>query len=127
MKKGTKITCIVLGILIILGLILFAVDYIKINYIEKDVFNAKIEKITEYDGITTVLIEGLDTNDINHRGKFDFVVTEKTKLLWRGTKIELYDLKEGQTISITAAQEVLLRYPAGLTRVTKVIVLDDEL
>ena len=34
MKKGTKITCIVLGILIILGLILFAVDYIKINYIE---------------------------------------------------------------------------------------------
>ena len=66
MKKGTKITCIILGILIILGLILFAVDYIKINYIEKDVFNAKIEKITEYDGITTVLIDGLDTNDINH-------------------------------------------------------------
>lgn len=127
MKKGTKITCIILVILLILGLILFAVDYIKIRYIEKDAFNAKIEKITEYDGITTVLIEGLDTNDINHRGKFDFVVTEKTKLLWRGTKIELFDLKEGQTISITAAQEVLLRYPARLTRVTKVIVLDDEL
>lgn len=127
MKKGNKITCIILVILIILGLIFFAVDYIKIKYIEKDVFNAKIEKITEYDGITTVLIEGLDTNDINHRGKFDFVVTEKTKLLWRGTKIELSDLKEGQTISITAAQEVLLRYPAGLTGVTKVIVLDDEL
>ena len=64
---------------------------------------------------------------IEAKGKFDFVVTEKTKLLWRGTKIELSDLKEGQTISITAAQEVLLRYPAGLTGVTKVIVLDDEL
>ena len=86
MKKGTKIICIILGILIILGLILLAVDYIKIRYIEKNVFNAKIEKITEYEGITTVLIEGLDTNDINHRGKFDFVVTEKTKLLWRGFK-----------------------------------------
>lgn len=127
MKKGTKIICIILGVLIILGFIFWAVNYIKIRYIEKDVFNAKIEKITEYEGITTVLIEGLDTNDINHRGKFDFVVTEKTKLLWRGTKIKLSDLKEGQTISITASGEVLLRYPARLSRVTKVIVLEDEL
>lgn len=127
MKKGTKIICIILGVLIILGFIFWAVNYIKIRYIEKNVFNAKIEKITEYEGITTVLIEGLDTNDINHRGKFDFVVTEKTKLLWRGTKIQLSDLKVGQTISITAAQEVLLKYPAGLTGVTKVTVLDDEL
>ena len=33
--------------------------------IENNVFNARIKEIREYNGITTILIEGLESNDIN--------------------------------------------------------------
>ena len=92
-----------------------------------DVFNAKIKEIRENNGITTILIEGLETNDINHRGDFDFSIDNDTELLWNNTKIEVSDLKEGQDVSITSTGEVLESYPAQLTKVTKIIVLEDEL
>lgn len=133
MEKGWKVLCIILVIIIIVGLIFFIINYSNIKYNGKleqkdaDVFYATIEKITKYNGITTVLVKGLDVNDINHRGEFDFSIDANTELLWHGTKIEISDLKEGQNISITSTGEVLERYPAGLTKVTRVIVLDDEL
>lgn len=137
MEKGWKVLCIILVIIIAIGLIFFVIDYSKFNNEQKaisnseqneaDVFYATIEKITKYNGITTVLVKGLDVNDINHRGEFDFSIDNDTELLWHGTKIEISDLKEGQNISITSTGEVLERYPAGLTKVTRVIVLDDEL
>jgi len=92
-----------------------------------DVFNAKIKEIREHNGMTTILIEGLETNDINHRGEFDFSIDNDTELLWNNTKIEVSDLKEGQDVSITSTGEVLESYPAQLTKVTKIIVLEDEL
>ena len=201
MKRGLKILFIIVGIVVILGIIFFAVDYNRVQKQEKpifciqnpagvirdggtieyfglgykvidfhtlagfddikigtwlmdyndfdeemkeyeerfeeelrqneetigDVFNAKIKEIREHNGITTILIEGLETNDINHRGDFDFSIDNDTELLWNNTKIELSDLKEGQNVSITSTGEVLESYPAKLTKVTKVIVLDDEL
>ena len=78
-------------------------------------------------GITTILIEGLESNDINHRGEFDFSVDKDTELLWKEAKIELSSLKEGQNVSITSTGEILESYPAQLTKVTKIIVLEDEL
>ena len=92
-----------------------------------DVFNAKIKEIREYNGVTSILIEGLDTNDINHKGEFDFSIDDNTELLWNNTEIELSDLKEGQNVSITSTGAVLESYPAQLTEVTKIIVLDDKL
>ena len=92
-----------------------------------DVFNAKIKEIREYNGVTSILIEGLDTNDINHKGEFDFSIDNNTELLWNNTEIELSDLKEGQNVSITSTGAVLESYPAQLTEVTKIIVLDDKL
>lgn len=133
MEKGWKVLCIILVIIIIVGLIFFIINYSNIKYNGKleqkdaDVFYATIEKITKYNGTTTVLVKGLDVNDINHRGEFDFSIDANTELLWHGTKIEISDLKEGQNISITSTGEVLERYPAGLTKVTRVIILDDEL
>lgn len=94
---------------------------------EGDTFNAKIKEIRDSNGITTVLVEGLEDNDINHRGEFDFSIDNDTELLWKDTKIEILDLKEGQTVSITSTGEVLERYPAGLTKVKKIIVMDNEL
>ena len=94
---------------------------------EEDTFNATIKEIREANGTTTVLIEGLESNDINHRGEFDFSIDNDTELLWNDTKIEISDLKEGQTVSITSTREVLERYPAGLTKVKRVVVLNNEL
>ena len=201
MKKGLKILFIIIGIIIVLGIVFFVVDYNRVQKQEKpifciqnpagvisdggtieyfglgykvidfhtlagfddikigtwlmdyndfdeemkeyeerfeeelrqnedtigDVFNAKIKEIRENNGITTILIEGLETNDINHRGDFDFSIDNDTELLWNNTKIEISDLKEGQTVSITSTGEVLESYPAQLTKVTKIIVLEDEL
>ena len=95
--------------------------------IENNVFNARIKEIREYNGITTILIEGLESNDINHRGEFDLSVDKDTELLWKEAKIELSSLKEGQNVSITSTGEILESYPAQLTKVTKIIVLEDEL
>ncbi len=201
MKKGLKILFIIIGIIIVLGIVFFVVDYNRVQKQEKpifciqnpagiindggtieyfglgykvidfhtlaryddikigswfmdyndfneemkeyeerfeealrqnedtieDVFNAKIKEIREHNGITTILIEGLETNDINHRGEFDFSIDNDTELLWNNTKIKISDLKEGQNVSITSTGEVLESYPAQLTEVTKIIVLEDEL
>lgn len=95
--------------------------------IGNNVFNARIEEIRKYNGITTILVEGIESNDINHRGKFNFSVDNDTELLWKETKIELSSLKEGQYVSITSTGMVAETYPAVLTKVIKVIVLDEKL
>ncbi len=97
------------------------------EYVYGDVFYAKIKKISTYNSITTILVEGLEVNDINHRGLFEFSVKDDTKILWRETEIKLSDLKEGQNISITSIGIVEESSPARLTKVSRVILLDDEL
>lgn len=97
------------------------------EYVYGDVFYAKIKKISTYNNITTILVEGLEVNDINHRGLFEFSIKDDTKILWRGTEIKLSDLKERQNISITSIGVVEESYPARLTKVSRVILLDDEL
>lgn len=92
-----------------------------------DVFYAAVEEIHTDGQDTVVLIKGLEVNDINHRGEFDFAVDENTEILWRGTKRKISDLKVGQNISVTSAGDVLERYPAGLTKVPRIIILNDEL
>lgn len=62
---------------------------------DNNTFYATIKRISEYNGITSVLIEGLESNDINYRGEFDFSIDNDTQLLWKNTKIKLSDLKEG--------------------------------
>ena len=103
--------------------------------IGNDVFKATIKEIREYNGITTILIKGLESNDINYRGEFEFSVDNDTKLLWiepystksSYTEIELSNLKEGKNVSITSIGEVLESYPAKLTKVTEVVVLEEKL
>ncbi len=99
----------------------------NIQYIYGDVFYAKIKEISVYNGITSILIEGLEVNDINHRGAFTFSIKDDTELLWRNTEIKISDLKEGQNISVTSIGDVLDSYPGQLTKVSRIILLDDEL
>lgn len=103
--------------------------------IENDRFKATIKEISKYNEITTILVKGLASNDINYRGEFEFSVHNDTKLLWIDpysikssyTSIDLSNLKEGQNVSITSIGEVLESYPAKLTKVTEVIVLEEKL
>ena len=102
---------------------------------ENDGFKATIKEIREYNGTTSILVKGLESNDINHRGEFDFSIDNDTKILWINpksikssyTELNVSNLKEGQNISITSTGPVLESYPAQLTKVTKVIILENEL
>lgn len=104
------------------------------NNIGNDVFNARIKEIRRYNGITTVLIKGFESNDINHRGEFNFSIDSDTKILWIDpksikssyTELNVSNLKEGQNVSITSTGYVLESYPAQLTKVTKVILLEND-
>ena len=41
MKKGLKIFCIILGVIIILGIVFFAIDYNRVQKQEKPIFRIK--------------------------------------------------------------------------------------
>lgn len=92
-----------------------------------DIFSANIKKINKYNETTSILVKGLDSNDANHIGEFEFSISDDTELLWKENKIEISNLKIGQNISITSTGDILESYPIKLTKVTKVIVLDDAL
>lgn len=86
-------------------------------------FYAEIEEINES---KLILVEGLDVNDINFRSKFTFIVDEDTILEWRYTKIDFSDLKVGHRIAVTFTGAIQEKYPAHITRVDKIVLLDDE-
>lgn len=82
--------------------------------------------IDEIDG-SALLVSGLAVNDINSRGAFHFTVEDTTVLEWRNTPIKLTDLEEGDRISVTYTGAVTETYPAGLEKVVKVQLLEDEI
>lgn len=85
-------------------------------------FYAAIDQING----NSLLVTGLEVNDVNSRGQFQFQVTEDTVLEWRHTPIELTGLKVGDRVSVTYTGEVAETYPAGLSEVVKVQLLEDE-
>lgn len=101
------------------------IDLSSQNY-STETFYAKIKDIREYNGITSIKVEGLDINDINYRGEFDFSIKEETIITWRGQDIKVSDLKVGSNISITFYGGILESYPAQITNVKKIKLLDDK-
>ena len=104
-------------------------DIINSNIVSKnneDIFYASIEEINEYNGVTSVLVKGLENNDVNYRGEFEFSIDDDTEIFWKETKVEASVLKVGQKISITSTGDVLERYPVELTKVTRVIILNEN-
>lgn len=91
-------------------------------------FYATIESIKQYnDGSFHIHVKGLEVNDINYRGNFTFKVDDNMDMTWRGEKVKVLDLKEGDTISITFTDEILTSIsPTPLMEVTKVQLLNDE-
>lgn len=99
-------------------------EYGTLPPVSGETFYAKILKVNG----NYFHVEGLEINDINHRGEYTFTIDENTLLEWRGTKLSMDsgDLDEGDLISITYSGFVLTTYPAGLTKVDKITLLDDE-
>lgn len=87
-----------------------------------DTFYATIEEING----SRLLVKGLEVNDINSRGRFDFNVTPATELEWRHTAIRLDDLQVGDRVSVTYVGDIQETEPAGITDVRKVKLLEDE-
>lgn len=116
---------------ILLGLfaaaILFAGGYYagksSVKPLESDTFYAVIEEIRD----SELVVQGLEMNDINKRGRFQFRITEETEVSWRGIPITLSDLQKGDLISITYTGLIQEISPAVILDVTKVQALGDEL
>lgn len=85
-------------------------------------FYASIDQING----SSLLVTGLEVNDINSRGQFRFQITDHTALEWRHTPIEPTQLKAGDRISVTYTGAVEETYPAGLEGVVRVQLLEDE-
>ena len=71
-------------------------------------------------------VEGLDINQINFRSLYRFSIDEDTQLVWRGTPVELNELRPGLTVLVSFTGKILETYPVGLTEVCRVEVLDDN-
>ena len=89
-------------------------------------FYAKIKEIIENDEKITLLVDGLDVNNINNRGEFYITVDKETKLVWQGVNLNMDELKVGQNISITYDGGVQETAPARIPNVYIVEVLDDN-
>lgn len=74
----------------------------------------------------TFTVKGLEVNDINFRGEFEFSVVEETKLTWRYTDISMEELDVGDNIAITFTGGVLETYPGQIRQVDVIQLLDDE-
>ena len=83
-------------------------DDLAISKVYGQTFYANIESIKQYnDGGFHINVRGLEINDINYRGDFTFTINDNIDMTWRGEKIGISDLKEGDIISITFTDEGL--------------------
>ena len=81
--------------------------------------------ITEING-SHICVKGYDINDVNHRTKFSFNITEQMILSWRGIEISAESLKVGQNVAITYTGAVSASFPMQISNVVKLVVLDDN-
>ncbi len=95
------------------------------HYGVKTTFYATIKEITEYNGTTTLLVEGLESNeDINKRGRFSFSIND-TKILLNDNEVDKSCLKKGMLIVIGDYAYVQETYPAKLVKVKNITIVEE--
>lgn len=125
MKKPVKIICAIVILLAVAAGGFFAG---RANVGEQpeplsaQTFYATIEQI----GDGWLLVKGMAVNDINHRGDFHVPVGEDTALVWRYTELLFEELQVWQNVAITYTGHVLETYPARLTNVLRIELLNDS-
>lgn len=91
---------------------------------EQKTFYATIKEIKEYNGIITLLVEGIESNDINHRGEFTFNIN-KTQILLNNEKVDKSYLKKETLIIIGKYDAVQETYPARLVNVKTITIVEE--
>ena len=136
--KSTQKILIIIGIIIIMGVSFVLGIFVgQMNAPKNDLaftkvsgqtFYANIESIKQYnDGSFHINVKGLDVNDINYRGNFTFKVDDNMDMTWRGEKVKVSDLKEGNNISINYTDEIVNDISTTpLREDIKIQILDDE-
>ena len=132
-----KKTFIIIGVILAVG-ISFAIGLLVGQYnkaktdllirkAEGTTFYAKIDSIRENNGTIHISATGLDVNNINWRGKYNFSVKENNDTIWRGVKIPVSDLGVKNNIAITITDETIPDVvPTPLQEIEKIELLDDK-
>ena len=94
--------------------------------VDTNTFYAEIKEIIEKNEKVTLLVDGLDVNNINNRGEFYITIDKKVELVWQGVNLDMSELKVGQNISITHDGGVQETAPARIPNVYIVELLDDN-
>ncbi|MGN1404507.1 MAG: hypothetical protein ACI4XB_09325 [Ruminococcus sp.] len=74
----------------------------------------------------SLLVKGLDVNDVNGRGEFYVSIDADTILEWQSEPISLEELEVGDTVSITHTGNIGETYPAQIFETVRIQLLDDE-
>jgi len=136
--ENNKNIIVILILLVITSIVSYYIgSIITYNKFEKDLDNHKLNYQSFYATITDIkdtglekepkllTIKGLDINDINFRGDFEFVITEATELEWRYTKLKIDELEVGDNIAIIFTGNIQEKDPAHIEDVLKIQLLDD--
>lgn len=86
-------------------------------------FYATVDSVDE----NNIIVQGLDINDINFRGRFSLTINNNTAIEWNHTPINVNDLKPGSRVSVTYSGPVTETEPAGISQVHNIILLEDQL
>ena len=124
MKKTFIIIGVIFAVCIsfVIGLLVGQYNKAKTDLLirkaEGTTFYAKIDSIRENNGTIHISATGLDVNNINWRGKYNFSIKESTDIVWRGVK---------NNIAITITDETIPDVmPTPLQEIEKIELLDDK-
>lgn len=133
MKKTFIIIGVIFAVCIsfVIGLLVGQYNKAKTDLLirkaEGTTFYAKIDSIRENNGTIHISATGLDVNNINWRGKYNFSIKESTDIVWRGVKIPVSDLGVKNNIAITITDETIPDVmPTPLQEIEKIEFLDDK-
>ena len=133
MKKTFIIIGVIFAVCIsfVIGLLVGQYNKAKTDLLirkaEGTTFYAKIDSIRENNGTIHISATGLDVNNINWRGKYNFSIKESTDIVWRGVKIPVSDLGVKNNIAITITDETIPDVVlTPLQEIEKIELLDDK-
>lgn len=133
MKKTFIIIGVIFAVCIsfVIGLLVGQYNKAKTDLLirkaEGTTFYAKIDSIRENNGTIHISATGLDVNNINWRGKYNFSIKESTDIVWRGVKIPVSNLGVKNNIAITITDETIPDVvPTPLQEIEKIELLDDK-
>ena len=126
--KSTQKILIIIGIIIIMGVSFVLGIFVgQMNAPKNDLAFTKVSGQTFYANIESIKQYNDGSFHINVKGNFTFKVDDNMDMTWRGEKVKVSDLKEGNNISITFTDEIVNDIsPTPLREVIKIQILDDE-